>query len=62
VVDSELQNYLDIAYEITTVKMPKAFKWITVPMDVECEVAGVDESWLAVKEWKKKEGTWSKAA
>lgn len=61
VPDGEVQDYLDIAYEITTVKLPKAWKWITVPMDVEAEVADVGDPWLKVREWTKTDGKWSQA-
>jgi DNA polymerase-1 len=38
--------------EITTVKLPQAWDWITVPLDVDFEVCAVDASWADKKDLK----------
>lgn len=62
VPENEVQDYLSIVNEIITVKLPKAFKWITVPMQAECEVCDFEGAWTSKKVWTQKEGTWGIAA
>jgi DNA polymerase I-like protein with 3'-5' exonuclease and polymerase domains len=46
VAKGELNDYVDIAYEIMTKKLMKHWKsWLIVPMEADCEVAPVGESW-----------------
>lgn len=47
----ELQAYCDMVYRLKTEELPKAWKWINVPMSAEVEVADRDESWAAKREW-----------
>lgn len=58
VTAAELQDYLDLNYDITTVQCPKAFKWINVPMDVEAEVCPLNDNWYTKAVWTKQEDTW----
>lgn len=55
----ELQDYLDISYEIKTRKLPKAWPWIIVPLDVEMEICPIDESWHSKKVWTKQNDVWA---
>ena len=45
----ELSKILTLVREITCVELPKAWKWIIVPLSVDAEVCGVDESWANKK-------------
>jgi len=45
----ELPEILTLVQEITCVELPKAWKWINVPLSVDAEVCGVDESWANKK-------------
>lgn len=47
----EMQDYLDTAKYIITEALPKAWSWISVPLDVEVEIAPVGMSWFDKKEW-----------
>lgn len=58
VPDGELQEYLSLVHHAITAELPKAFRWITVPMEAECEVCDVGASWHFKRVWEKKEGTW----
>ena len=51
VAPGELEQYLTIAHRIMTVDLVKHWPWITVPMEVETEVAPVDAPWLDKKEY-----------
>jgi DNA polymerase I-like protein with 3'-5' exonuclease and polymerase domains len=46
----ELNDIIDIAQEITTVRLAKHFPWIIVPMSVEMSLSPVDGSWADKKE------------
>jgi DNA polymerase-1 len=55
----ELQDYLDLNYDITTRQLPKAWSdWIIVPMDVEAEVCAADQNWHTKAQWTKKGDWW----
>lgn len=41
----ELDQVVDTAYEIATDLLPKQFKWIIVPLDVDIEICPIDCSW-----------------
>lgn len=45
VPDNELDEYLAIARHVMTVRLPKRWKWICVPLEVEAEVTPVNGSW-----------------
>lgn len=47
--ESELQDFLELSTEIMVERIPKMWRWINVPMDIEVEVA--DESWYNKKQW-----------
>lgn len=56
----EIQDVLNEAYRIIREDLPKHYTWLTVPMDVECEVADIDKSWYDKKEWtRSKKGVWA---
>lgn len=42
----ELNKVTEMIHSITCVKLPKAWPWIIVPMDVEMEICPVDASWM----------------
>jgi DNA polymerase I-like protein with 3'-5' exonuclease and polymerase domains len=46
-----LDAYLDMVHEVKTTALPKAWKWICVPMEVEAEVTDVDKPWAEKKVW-----------
>jgi DNA polymerase I-like protein with 3'-5' exonuclease and polymerase domains len=45
-----LQDYLGEVHEIATERLPRAWPWITVPLEVEADATGVDEPWSEKKE------------
>lgn len=45
VVPEELEDVLYVAKWLMTKKLPKAWPWIIVPLEVECEVAPINASW-----------------
>jgi DNA polymerase-1 len=49
VPDSELDIFLEIAEDIMTNKLVKRWEWITVPMEVEAEVADIGKTWFDKK-------------
>jgi DNA polymerase-1 len=48
----EKEEVLQTAKEVTTKLLPKAWKWITVPLDIEAEICEVDQSWFFKEEIK----------
>lgn len=61
VPDRELQDYLNITEEITSVKLKKHWSWINVPIGTEVEVTPASGSWADKKEWSKQGETWQLA-
>lgn len=60
--EDEVQDYLTAAHHILTITVPKRWPWVTIPIDIEAEVCGVDESWNKKKVWKKgDDGLWAAA-
>ncbi len=51
---SELQNYLEIVERVTSVELRRHYTWITVPMEIEYEIA--PENWFKKQEFKFKDG------
>ena len=45
----ELDDFLSLSEEVMTKRLLKEWKWINVPLKVEAEVSGVDESWFNKK-------------
>ena len=45
----ELRTYCELAKEIMTERLLKHWKWIIVPMEVDCEVAPAGKSWFEKK-------------
>ena len=45
IAKGELKDYVEIAYNIMTKELRKHWKWIIVPIEADCEVAPVGESW-----------------
>lgn len=54
----ELQDYLTLAREVMAVRLPREWRWIIVPLEVECEVGEVDGSWNTVQVWNQVNGVW----
>lgn len=52
----EVGTILDMATETMTKKLPAAWKWIIVPLEVEADVSF--ENWHAKVPWIKKDGKW----
>jgi hypothetical protein len=60
---NEIDLVLDEAKRIVTEDLPKHWPWLTVPMQIEIEVAGIGKSWFDKREWKRDEdGIWGAAA
>lgn len=53
---SELQDYLNKVIEVTTVDLPRHWKWIIVPMVVEVEVS--EKNWFEMEAWGCVNETW----
>src|SRR5690606_34276136 len=49
---NEVEDYLKMAKQTMTVDLPKAWKWIKIPLEIEAEVAPIDGSWYDKKEVK----------
>lgn len=47
----ELNHVLNVVRRVTCEDLPKAWKWINTPLDVDAELAGVDESWADLKKF-----------
>lgn len=55
----EIQAYLTLARRVMTEQLPKRWKWINVPLEVEADVAPVGKSWFHKEEWvKNDDGRW----
>lgn len=52
----EVQNYLYLVKEIVEERLPKAWTWLEVPLEIEAEVA--EESWADKKTWIEQGGKW----
>jgi DNA polymerase I-like protein with 3'-5' exonuclease and polymerase domains len=61
VPEDELQEYLDITEEIATRRLPAAWDWIIVPIEVEAEVTPLRGNWYEKAEWRNKNGVWQAA-
>lgn len=55
---SELQDVLHKVYSLMTKELPEAWKWISVPLEAECDVGEIDADWMSCKEWECKDGHW----
>jgi DNA polymerase I-like protein with 3'-5' exonuclease and polymerase domains len=55
----ELQDYLDLVYDIKTRQLPKLWKWINVPIEVEMEVCDIDQPWNLKRVWGNRGGVWT---
>lgn len=56
----ELQDYLWLVKEIVEERLPKAWDWLVVPLEIEAEVA--EESWADKVPWIVKDGIWVSSA
>ena len=52
----EVQNYINLVREIVEVKLPKAWPWLTIPLEVECECC--EENWFFKVPWVETNGVW----
>lgn len=48
----ELLEVYDLVQEIGTVRLPKAWDWINVPLSIDAELCPVDGSWAEKEDWK----------
>jgi hypothetical protein len=60
VPEDELQDFLDLAHEVMTVRLVKHWDWFAVPMETESEVTpvGGEGSWCDKKVWINPGGVW----
>lgn len=49
---NELKQYIEMAEEITTDKLPKAWKWIITPLEIDADIAPAGESWYQKGKYK----------
>jgi len=49
---SELRDFLEIVEKVTTVDLKETWKWITVPLEIEYEIAPEGANWFQKKEIK----------
>lgn len=55
---AEVNAVLDLCHEVMTERLPRTWRWITVPLETEAEVSPTN--WFAKKVWDRKEdGTWA---
>lgn len=59
VATRERTAFLDMAVEVMTKELPKAWRWINVPLDVEAEVAPEGFSWYDKVEYVRSDAGWS---
>ena len=60
---AELQEFLTKVKEVMTKKLLERYKWINIPLDVEADVAPVDQDWYQCKLWvQDSSNNWSPAA
>lgn len=52
----ELRDYLSIVEEVVVERLPKAYPWLVVPLQVEYEIAPPGTSWFEKKECRFKQG------
>ena len=52
VPEGEVEEYLQLAQEITVNRLRKAWDWIIVKLEIEAEVSPVNSSWYDKKERK----------
>jgi len=52
----ELRNYMEIAEDVVRNELPKHFRWIEVPLEIEFELASPGKSWHDKKEFKFRDG------
>lgn len=52
----ELKDYLCIVEEVVTVGLREAYKWLVVPLEIECEICPPGGNWFQKKEVKFKQG------
>lgn len=55
---NELSDFLSIAKEIMTVRLPREWDWINVPLGTESEVSSPGTSWYDKKEYSEQGGVW----
>ena len=48
----ELKEITALVNEVTTVRLPKAFTWINIPLSIDAEIAPVDGTWAEMEEYK----------
>jgi len=48
----ELETIAKLVHEVTTKELPKAWKWINIPLEVEAELCPVDASWAGKEKYK----------
>lgn len=48
----ELQHVIEVAKKIVMIDLPKEWDWINVPLEIDAELTGVDESWALKKKYK----------
>ena len=52
VPESELGDYLHLANDVMTRQLPRVWKWIITPLEIEAEVSPLNGCWADKKEVK----------
>ena len=57
VPEKELQDYINLVREIVEVKLPKAWPWLSIGLEIECEVC--PQNWFGKEKWiQGEDGVW----
>ncbi len=62
VPDNELQDYLTYTHKVFTILLPRAWKWIIVPIEIEHEISpprSEGGSWHLKRQWVQKNDIWA---
>ena len=54
----EVQEFLDVLHDASTVRLAKEWDWIDVPMKVEVDVVPEGKSWYDKRPWVRHAGLW----
>lgn len=60
-LQDEVQQVMDIAYDIMTNRVRQVWDWIDVPLEAEFDVVPPGRSWYDKKLWVKRDGVWGPA-
>lgn len=59
VPEDEIQDFLHLAHDIMTRRLPNAWRWLNVPIETESEVTPAGGSWHDKAVWTDRGGVWA---